>query len=182
MSPLIRFSWVVRYPAIFCHLFKVNHMLNQPELHKKVLYSPESGTFQHRAKTGKLRPAGTLNSCGYIRIFIDKKAYLAHRLAWLYMHGSFPQNDIDHINGIRHDNRIENLRDVSRVANAHNRKRANKNNSHGRLGVYKVRHRWVAQLGIKGARRYLGIFDSAVEAENAYRAAKGAHEGALDCK
>lgn len=117
-----------------------------------------------------------------MRIFIDKKAYLAHRLAWLYVHGTFPANDIDHINGVRHDNRIENLRDVPRVVNAHNRNRANKNNSHGRLGVYKVRHRWVAQLGAKGARRYLGIFDSAVEAEAAYLAAKEAYDGELHCK
>lgn len=157
-------------------------MLNQSELFRRFLYSPESGLFQRRTKAGKLVSAGTINSCGYVRIVIDRKAHLAHRLAWLYIHGSFPTHDVDHINCVRHDNRIANLRDVSRVVNANNRKTANRNNRSGHIGVSAYRNKWIAQFRGGTQRGYLGVFDTAEEAATAYAAAKRQHEGELICK
>jgi hypothetical protein len=68
-----------------------------------------------RIKAGDV--AGTLHPTGYIHIRVDGKNYQEHRLAWLYVHGKFPDNCIDHINGIKDDNRISNLRDVTTQEN-----------------------------------------------------------------
>jgi hypothetical protein len=157
-------------------------MLNQSELVQRFLYSPESGLFLRRTKAGKLVSAGTINSCGYVRIFIARKAYLAHRLAWLYIHGNFPTHDLDHINCVRHDNRIDNLRDVPRAVNANNRKAANRNSRSGYIGVSAYRNKWIAQFRGGTQRGYLGVFDTAEEAAAAYATAKYQHEGELLCK
>ena len=147
-------------------------MITHTELRSRFAYCPQTGQFTRHNKTGGTRPAGTRNSCGYIRIFIDRKSYLAHRLAWLYTYGAFPVGDTDHINGDRADNRICNLRDVPRTVNAANRNKANKNNAHGLLGVSPLRGRWVAQIADRGAKRHIGVFDTPEEAHKAYIAAK----------
>lgn len=157
-------------------------MINPSDLRNRLAYNPSSGAFFHRAKNGTLRPAGTVNSCGYIRIVLDQKSYLAHRLAWAYVRGEFPLNDIDHINGVRQDNRIENLRDVPRFINSNNRKAGNTNNSSGYLGVTAYRNKWVAQFRGRGGRGYLGLFDTAEAAALAYANAKQEYEGAVFCK
>lgn len=75
-------------------------------------YDQETGLFYWNAKRGrcaKLSVAGSWNSYGYRRIKVDGRGYPAHRLAWLHVHGRWPQGEIDHINGIKHDNRIANL-------------------------------------------------------------------------
>lgn len=75
-------------------------------------YDPETGLFSWNAKRGrcaKLAVAGSWNSYGYRRITVDGRGYPAHRLAWLHVHGRWPQGEIDHINGIKHDNRLANL-------------------------------------------------------------------------
>lgn len=81
-------------------------------------YSPENGTFTRRS-TGKV--AGCKASHGYLVIRFGEKLRYAHRLAWLYVHGVWPTNVIDHINGDKTDNRLANLRDVTTAANAKNR-------------------------------------------------------------
>src|SRR5690606_29052356 len=69
------------------------------------------------------REAGGKQGGGYLRFSVDGKHYLAHRLAWLYVHGKWPSDQIDHINGDRSDNRIDNLRDVTHAENRRNTKR-----------------------------------------------------------
>jgi hypothetical protein len=146
-------------------------MITHTELLTQFTYCPDTGQFRRRTRTGE-RPAGTTNSCGYTRIVINRKAYLAHRLAWLYMNGAFPVGDIDHINGDRADNRRVNLRDVPRKMNAANRHKANKNNARQLLGVSRLRSRWVAQIAIDGVKRHLGVFDTAEAAHQAYLVAR----------
>lgn len=126
--------------------------------------------------------AGTRTRKGYIRIHFSGKLYAAHRLAWFYVHGDWPRQQIDHINGNRADNRIANLRDVSARVNSQNRKRANANNSNGLLGVSKRsggRRGFAAQIrNPDGTMNYLGRFDTAEAAHVAYLTAKASlHEG-----
>jgi hypothetical protein len=149
-------------------------MITQAEIQAKFQYCPHTGQFTRLNKTRRGRLAGTQNSCGYIRIVINRKAYLAHRLAWLYVYGTFPTADTDHINGNRADNRIANLRDVPRKINSTNRHTANKNNVSGLLGVSPLRDRWVAQHAVQGKNRHIGVFDTAEAAHQAYIAAKQA--------
>lgn len=99
-------------------------------------YSPESGQFiwlissSPNCKPGQV--AGTTTARGYRQIRVDGTTYLAHRLAWLHATGAWPQEHIDHINGITADNRLVNLRDVSRFVNAQNAKKGEQK--------FKIRH------------------------------------------
>jgi hypothetical protein len=115
--------------------------------------------------------AGCVNSHGYRRIQIHQHFYPAHRLAWLLTHGEWPTGPLDHINGIRSDNRIANLREASPSENQHNR-RMSKNNSSGHPGVTFDRGKYVAAIGVRGKKVYLGRFLRAEEAGRAYREAK----------
>lgn len=100
--------------------------------------------------------------------------YGAHRLAWLYVHGEHPENQIDHINGDPSDNRISNLRKATQLENAQNRRRPQKNNEHGSLGItYDSRKKlWRARIGVNGKRKYIGKYKSQEEAAQAYIEAK----------
>ena len=103
-------------------------MVTQERLKEVLDYNPKTGIF---TKNGKI--AGTTNSNGYIVIGIDIHRIMAHRLAWLYIYGEEP-NVIDHINRIRNDNSITNLRNVDCAINSKNMKQ-NKNNKTGIVGV-----------------------------------------------
>ena len=88
-------------------------MLTQARLKELFTYDPLIGTFVRRERRGSARAgeiAGTDNGCGYLQIAVDRRVYVAHRMAWLYVHGIWPPAQIDHINMIRDDNRIANLR------------------------------------------------------------------------
>ena len=113
-------------------------MVNQKILKKYLIYDPETGVFKwkiarQRIKVGDV--AGTLRSDGYIQIKLFNKLYLAHRLAWLYVNGEFPEDSMDHINGIKNDNRVANLRAVTHTENMRNRSLQSSNTS-GHTGVY----------------------------------------------
>lgn len=83
-------------------------------------YNPKTGKFYRGAGSGFGKEVGTPQTRGYLKITIRGVHYLAHRLAWLYVHGVWPSKVIDHINGITSDNRIDNLRDVSHQQNSRN--------------------------------------------------------------
>ena len=115
---------------------------------------------------------GTKHHTGYLVAQVNKKQYLLHRLVWLYFHGKFPEKNVDHINGDKQDNRIENLRLADYSQNGGNRK-ASKNNLTGLKGVHVQKTGFVAMIMKDGKNRYLGMFKSAVEAKAAYdKAAK----------
>jgi len=100
-------------------------MLTQAELHQYLNYDPQTGIFTWKVKlSDKInigQKTGCKNNRGYLLIKINKKLYRAHRLAWLYVYGYFPKFTIDHINRIKTDNRIENLRDVTIQENLKNK-------------------------------------------------------------
>lgn len=143
-----------------------------------LIYDPETGVFTRRITAGKFLAgtiAGTESAVGYIYIGIDGMPRLAHRLAWMYVHGAWPADQIDHINGNKSDNRIANLRDVSRATNMQNLKGARKDNkSSGLLGVTFNRHagKFAAQITVEGKMRNLGLYGSPQEAHAAYLAEK----------
>jgi hypothetical protein len=91
--------------------------LTQSQVKHLFDYNPETGKLT-RKKSGKT--VGNLNHRGYFNIGINYKVYLVHRIIWLYVHGYFPENDIDHIDRNRLNNQISNLREVSKQCNARN--------------------------------------------------------------
>jgi len=152
-------------------------------LHELLSYDPETGVFVWLRRMNAMVPAGqagSVNAVGYRYITIKRKHYLAHRLAWVMSHGSWPAIQIDHINCIKDDNRLCNLREATRSLNQQNRHRAHKNNASGLLGAHwapKDRV-WVAHITVNRKIVRLGAFRSAELAHEAYLQAKRArHAG-----
>jgi hypothetical protein len=116
--------------------------LSAAELRKLVIYDCETGVFTRRVASGYRggHKAGIVldsinSSNGYIRFSLNSTDFYGHRLAWLYHYGEWPKQQIDHINGIRTDNRICNLRDVLEIHNHQNLRGATAKSSTGVLGV-----------------------------------------------
>ena len=146
------------------------------ELRSILHYDPLTGVFTRIKPTRKCRVGtvpGSFNSKGYFRIMVNGKKYQAHRLAWLYVYGTWPKNQIDHINRNRSDNRIANLRDVTNQQNMCNAGDFSTNTS-GRKGVYwdKRDSRWRACITDKGRYLSLGYFDTQAKAVAARVAAE----------
>lgn len=145
-------------------------------------YNPETGEFIWNANGGRGRQhsgkvAGTKNKGGYIRIRIDGYFFMAHRLAWLVTSGFGWPKEIDHINNQRDDNRIANLRSVTRSQNRMN-SRIGKNNVSGHKGVYWHASKgvWAAYVGIDGKQKYIGQSADKATAVKIYEhAAKALH-------
>lgn len=150
-------------------------MINQKELKRLFNYDADTGHFIRIIKTSNCVNigdiAGTIRN-GYVIISIDRKNYRAHRLAWLYMTGKWPDLDIDHINGIRNDNKFINLRNVSRSINIQNMKSAKSQSKTGVLGVFYDGNKFKSQIGIDGKTIYLGCFKTQELAHQAYLSAK----------
>ncbi len=142
-------------------------------------YDAETGIFTWRGKpNGRVAhgaQAGTLLPNGYVRVKLHRKLYLAHRLAWFYVHGVWPENEIDHINRTRSDNRIANLREATKSENLQNQISAQRHNTTSKLlgaSWHEGRQKWQAQIYINGKAKYLGLFKTKEEAHAAYLAAK----------
>lgn len=142
-------------------------------------YNPDTGIFTRLIAPGKRsdlisKDAGCPQNQGYILIAVDNKKYKAHRLAWLYAYGDFPSKFIDHINNIKSDNRICNLREATKSQNLQNIPVRN-NNTSGITGVYwnKAAKKWQAYIKLNGKVNYLGIFP---ELQSAITARKDAEK------
>ena len=155
--------------------------ITQAQLKELLLYSPVTGLFIWRFNAGRYgripahTQAGTKGKYGggYIEITVLGKLRKAHRLAWLYMTGEWPKDEIDHINRIRHDNRFCNLRESTLQQNLKN-KEVYKSNTSGFAGVtwHKRVKRWQARISNDAKRMHLGYFDTATEANSVYTEAK----------
>lgn len=136
-------------------------------------YDPETGVLTRRS-TGK--PVGTDNGHGYLLVSFKGRKLQAHRIAWVLVHGNWPSGQIDHINGIRSDNRLTNLRDVTASQNQRNAT-LRKDNTSGRIGVHfdKMSGKWEARIRLKDRRINLGRFDAIEDAVAARAAAEREH-------
>lgn len=145
--------------------------MTQDELRDVLEYNPETGIFIWTVSIGKRTKrgdvAGCINGCGYVQITKDKKQYLGHRLAWFFTYGENPMNEIDHINGIRSDNRIVNLRDVPHRVNLQNIARNRMGMLPGAAQHCRTK-RWLSAVTIKGKRIHLGSFGTMEEAHARY--------------
>jgi hypothetical protein len=148
-------------------------ILNQARLKALFNYNPDTGVFIRRMANGRLRVVGSLNHDGYVIFYVDNRRYLAHRLVWLYVHGGWPENEIDHINRDKADNRIINLRQVTRSEQCQN-KDTQSNNTSGVTGVswHKNGKKWRAHIKLKGIRYNLGSFCDINEAIKARKQAE----------
>jgi hypothetical protein len=148
-------------------------MLTQTELKRLLHYDPETGIFTrliakcNKVKVGEM--VGNRNPKGYLRVNIMNKTHLLHRLAWLYVYGYSPK-EIDHINGVKDDNKIENLREAERYENMWNRDKPSTNTS-GYKGVDwdRQKMKWRARCRLDGKRKHLGFFDTKDMAAEAYK-------------
>ena len=148
-------------------------MITQSNIKNLLNYDPCIGVFRWIVGFRRIKPgevAGTICD-GYVRIKINGKSYLAHRLAFLYMTGNFP-NITDHINGIRSDNRFENLRDVSVAINRQNIRTHDADNKCSFLGVTNYKGKFRATIKVNKKTKHLGLFATAKDAHAAYVLAK----------
>lgn len=150
--------------------------LTAEALNELLAYDPETGHFLWRKARGRSRENGIAGSMmgPYWCINIKGRHYLAHRVAWLAHYGVYPAGEIDHINQIKTDNRIANLRIVSRSFNAHNMSQAHKGSSSGLRGAYfhKKHKYWSSHFMVNGVIKNLGVFPSKEAAHAAYIKAK----------
>lgn len=141
-------------------------------------YDPLTGLFTWRQSLRGPRSAGRLAGCvdrkGYIVICIDGVSCMAHRLAFLYMTGEWPDALVDHVDGVKGNNRWANLRASDSVLNAQNRRKPRSGNTAGALGVswHKRRRRFRAEITVSGRCHWLGWFKDREEAAAAYLSAK----------
>jgi len=147
--------------------------LTLEQVQELLAYNSATGAFIWRAQRGTAVPgrlAGSVEKDGYRRIKIYRKHYQASHLAWLLTTGTWPQNQIDHINGERDDNRIANLREATSSQN-HGNSRFMRNSKALYKGITAARNgRWVARIGAgaSGRQQHLGTFDTPEAAHNAY--------------
>ena len=131
---------------------------------KHLSYDPDTGDITWLLGRGNRSITGTKagcirNSTGYLQVGLNGKVYLGHRLAWLLHYGRWPLGQIDHENGIRSDNMVGNLREVSSKDNNRNQKKA-RNNTSGITGVSQNpdSKRWAAIISVNSKPEYLGRF------------------------
>ena len=139
------------------------------KLRELLHYDPATGIFTWKIGSANQVKAGDAAGCptgnGYLQIRLQSRLYKAHRLAWLYVYGEWPEDQLDHINRNRSDNRISNLRDVTQKQNHQNRSKSS-NNTSGHTGVvwHKQRSKWQAKIMHNKKDISLGLFTNIEEA------------------
>jgi HNH endonuclease/AP2 domain len=156
-------------------------VISAEELREVLHYDPSTGVFSWKTcgrKSWVGKTVGSWDLYGYKTVRLAGRSYKLHRLAWLYVTGEWPDGDIDHINGVRHDNRMSNLRAVCRQTNLQNMREPKNNRSTGVLGVYPQKKKFCAKISIDNKSVHLGTFDTVAAAHEAYiNAKRKMHDG-----
>jgi len=155
-------------------------MLTQKRLKELLHYNPKTGVFIWKKSRGKIQAGTIANSVrpdGYIHIKLDYILYLAHRLAWFYVHGKWPNKNLDHRNRVKHHNWIKNLRNGAQQHNMQNIIKAQSNNVIGVRNVYfdKRRGTYVVSIRVHKKTKYIGAFATLKLAKAAAIKAKKKH-------
>lgn len=154
-----------------------HELITLERLRELVFYDADAGLFtwlrstNNRVKIGDV--AGSANGDGYLRIWLDGHRYYAQRLAWFYVTGEWPKDQVDHVDGSRGNNRWANLRQASRAENQQNRA-VSKPSLSGILGVswHVGNRKWRADIQVNGQHKHLGYFATRESAQEAYLKAK----------
>lgn len=151
--------------------------LTAEQLRSILHYDQETGIFTRKVSTSNSVKAGDAAGCpggdGYLQIAVLSRKYQAHRLAWLHTNGAWPKGQIDHINRIRTDNRIANLREVTNKQNQQNAsKRSDNTSGHTGVSWNKRISKWRAQIEHNQKRIHLGYFTDIEDAIAARKAAE----------
>lgn len=151
----------------------MEHELTAKRLRALFTFDYETGKF-YSARSDLRRSVGSTTKHGYVTLKVDGSYHMAHRLAWLYDKGKWPDGQIDHINGNRADNRIENLRDVDQTTNMQNQRSAHVDCASRLAGTYfhKRIGKHYAQIRVNKVLKHLGYFETPEEAHAAYLKAK----------
>jgi hypothetical protein len=149
-------------------------ILTQEHLKSVLQYDPDTGIFVWKKKVNRRVVIGSEAGCianGYISIRVAGRIYRAHRLAWLYMTGNFPRKEyIDHINGVRADNKWLNLREATNSENCFNSaKRSIGTSGFKGVSFCKERNSWEARAYVKRRKHFLGRYKTAELAYEAYK-------------
>lgn len=152
-------------------------------LRRYLNYDPETGVLSWREKSGDKcvvgKEIGSLTTAGYIQLQVAKRKMTAHRVAWTMFHGEPPAGIVDHINNVRTDNRIANLRIATPEGNSRNSRKPS-NNTSGIKGVSQCTggKRWLAQIAMGGGKtKNLGRYATKEAAGAAYAAAAAQYHG-----
>ena len=143
------------------------------EAHYKFYYENDTGLLIRKVSAGNQLQGSVctrLSSKGYYRVHLNGKDRFVHRVVWLMHYGEWPRRQLDHINGNKTDNRIENLRECTTSENCINQKGPRKNNSIGVQGVHLIKSSGKYRACFRDKR--LGCFGTLPEASDAYQKAK----------
>lgn len=160
---------------------KFNNQITPKRAREVLSYDQDTGIFRWKKTLNNRGPAGALAgyvSCGYLSIRIDTVSYRAHRLAWLIVYGRWPDGEIDHINQIKLDNRLSNLRDCSSGINKRN-KPVQSNNKLGLKGVSRDGKKFRATIHHNKKQMYLGSYPSPEEANRVFLEAENRLYGGI---
>ena len=147
--------------------------LTQEYVRQLFNYDPDTGSLTWKVRKGPRAmigdEAGYTTNNGYRNIIIDQKCYKAHRICWLWIFGTWPKDQLDHINNKKSDNRLCNIRAATNSQNLCNRGKT-KNNRSGYKGVWFHKHvgKYTGKIGYKGKHIHLGYFDTPEQAAIAY--------------
>lgn len=142
------------------------------DLQKALVYEPATGVLRWAERVANCvrvgDRAGMVGHNGYRKVRFKGQTLLEHRVVYALAHGRWPVQEIDHLNGVRDDNRLENLREVSASLNRQNQRRAHRNSSHGFLGVSVRRGKFAAVITLDGKAKRLGTFETPDQAHKVY--------------
>lgn len=147
--------------------------ITQSRAQELFYYDPETGVLTRRktaGNSGKGAMVLTKSSAGYLRVLVDWHRYYVHQVIWVYVHGEWPNGQIDHIDNDRTNNRIKNLRVCNASANCLNQRKPRTNNKLGLHGVHELPSgKYRAQCQVQGKKINLGLFEDKHSAAAAYQ-------------